>query len=263
MERLRYRILVTLAAVLVGYGAHGSQSAHANPSSGDINEAFDAGCDLYEASNFGSAAETFQSLVAKGVKNSAVYYNLGNAYYKQGQIGRAVASYRRALMLSPRDEDSKANLELLRSNVGMRDTTSSLGSGGLGSLPFRLISPREWQVVFYIAYYLSVVCFLCVLFIGGGLRGKAARILVVLVLVAAASFGLAAQGRARFSGGSEAVVVADWTEFMSGPGAAFEELTRLRDGVEMRLRARSGIWVEAELPTGEIGWVREVDLERI
>ena len=88
-------------------------------------------------------------------------------------------------------------------------------------------------------------------------------VFVALVIVGACSFGFSAHGRSRFKGGSGAVVVAERTEFMSGPGAAFEELVRLSDGVELKLRARSGIWVEAQLPTGEVGWVREGDLEPI
>lgn len=229
----------------------------------NINALFNDACDLYESSDFESALERFESLVLMGVRSSAVYYNLGNCYYKQGHIGKAVASYRRALMISPRDEDTRSNLDLLRSTVGTIDTTTSFSVGGLTQLPLGLASPREWQVAFYGAYYLSAACLLGVLFLRGRPRGRAARILILLVSVTLCSFGLSAHGRSRFSGDSEAVVVAERTEFMSGPGAAFEELAKLADGTELRLRARSGIWLEVELPTGEIGWVRESDLEKI
>ena len=52
-------------------------------------------------------------------------------------------------------------------------------------------------------------------------------------------------------------MIVNRSEFMSGPGSAFDELARLPDGVEVELRARSGIWVEVQLPTGEIGWLEE------
>ena len=58
-------------------------------------------------------------------------------------------------------------------------------------------------------------------------------------------------------------MVIDHSEFMSGPGAAFDELAGLPDGVEVEIRARSGIWVEVQLRTGEIGWLRETNLETI
>jgi len=230
---------------------------------GEVNNLFDQACDFYEAGDLVSARAGFEALLKTGVRNGAVYYNLGNCYYKQGEVGRAVANYRRALMLSPRDVDTRFNLDLLRSEVGFRDTTSAFGAGSIGEAPLRLASAREWQIVFYASYYLCIICLLAVLFLGGRARAAAARILIALVIVSACSFALSAHGRSRFRGGSDAVVVTERTEFMSGPGAAFEELVRLSDGVELKLRARSGIWVEAQLPTGEVGWVREGDLEPI
>jgi len=230
---------------------------------GEINTLFDQACDFYEAGDLVSARAGFEALLSMGVRNGAVYYNLGNCYYKQGEVGRAVANYRRALMLAPRDEDIRINLDLLRSAVGTRDTTSAFGAGGIAQAPLRLASAREWQIVFYASYYLCIISLLGVLFLSGRARATAARVLVALVIVSACSFAFSAHGRSRFRGGSGAVVVAERTEFMSGPGAAFEELVRLFDGVELKLRARSGIWVEAQLPTGEVGWVREGDLEPI
>ncbi|MFH1312386.1 MAG: tetratricopeptide repeat protein [Candidatus Eisenbacteria bacterium] len=230
---------------------------------GDINAVFNDGCDLYEQGDFDLAAGHFESLVARGVKSAEVYYNLGNCYYKQGLVGRAVASYRRGGMLSPRDSDIKTNLSLVRSVVGFRDTTASYDLGGVALLPLRIASPRELTLVFYVGYYLTTICFVSGLMLKGGLRKKNLRILVVLLVVTVGALGLARYGVSRFSSGSDGVVTADKAEFMSGPGTAFDELARLPDGVEVSLRAKSGIWVEVELSTGDIGWIREKDIEKI
>lgn len=257
MERVSVAILAILAGVCV------AGSVWAADAPGDLTAVFDKGCDLYEQGEFGAAADHFEALITRGVVSADVYYNLGNAYYKQGQIGKAVASYRRAQVLAPRDEDISENLGLMRSIVGFRDTTVSYDLSGFVSLPLRLLSPRELQVVFYIAYYLAIIAFLGVLFLKGRLRRRGVQILIVFAAVAVSTSGLARYGRSQIESGSEAVVVANQTEFMSGPGNAFDELIRLPDGIEVEVRARSGIWVEVELRTGEIGWVREQDLELI
>jgi tetratricopeptide (TPR) repeat protein len=238
-------------------------AAYGGRDAGEINSLFNQACDFYEAGDLVSARAGFEALLKAGVRSGTVYYNLGNCYYKQGEMGRAVANYRRALMLSPRDEDARFNLDLVRSSVGFRDTTSTFDVGGIGEVPLRLASAREWQIAFYTSYYLCALSLLAVLFLGRRARKAASRVLIILLIVSACSFALSAHGRARFRGGSDAVVVAERTEFMSGPGAAFEELVRLSDGVELKLRARSGIWVEAQLPTGELGWVREGDIDPI
>jgi tetratricopeptide (TPR) repeat protein len=233
----------------------------AGPDARDLNSLFDEGCGLYEASEFEGAQGIFESLVSAGVRDPAVYYNLGNCYYQLGEIGKAIISYRRARMLAPRDEDIKANLGFLRSSVGFRDTTKAFDLGGMVGLPGEIASPREWQVIFYIAYYAGAACLLAVLFLGGRARRCALRILAVLIVAALACWAFADRGRAHFSAGTEGAVIMDRSQLMSGPGAAFEELARLPDGVEVTLRARSGIWVEVRLPTGEVGWLRETELQ--
>jgi hypothetical protein len=252
-----------LVAVLLGIVACGSTLVWAAPGPGEVNSLFDEACDLYEASEFDGALRIFESLVSRGVKDPAVYYNLANCYYQQGEIGRAVANYRRARMLSPRDDDIRANLGFLRSSVGFQDTTGAFELSSLARIPGSIASPMEWQVVFFIAYYLAVACFLGVLFLGRRARSKALRALVVFIVISAASWVVAEYGRSRFTAVSEGVVIVERSEFMSGPGAAFDELARLPDGVEVQIKARSGIWVEVQLMTGEIGWVREQNLETI
>ena len=229
----------------------------------DADALFSRGCDLYENGDFDEAAEHFEVLLASGIRDADVYYNLGNAYYKQGQLGKAVANYRRALVLAPRDGDARVNLDLLRSIIGFRDTTTSYDVGAVVFFPLRLASPRELQIVSYIGYYLAVAAFLVVLFAKGRLRRDMLRVAAVVVIVTLECFVVARYGIDRAGGESEGVVIVDQAEMMSGPGTAFDELVRLPDGVEVRLKARSGIWIEVELRTGEIGWIRQQDIETI
>ncbi len=235
----------------------------AAPAAPDAQVIFGNGCDLYDQGDFGQAAEHFEALVARGIEDSDVYYNLANAYYKQGRLGKAVANYRRALVLAPRDDDARANLELLRSIVGFRDTTTSYDVADVATFPLRLASPREYEVISYIGYYLAAVLIVVALFSRGLLRKRTLQVLVTLVIITVAGFIFARYGMSRSDGGSDGVVLVDQAEMMSGPGTAFDELVRLPDGVEVRLRARSGIWVEIELRSGEIGWIREQDIELI
>lgn len=86
-------------------------TAHADP------EALAAANKLYEAGHHASAARLYEQIAAQGVDDAAVYYNLGNAYFQQGEVVRAVHSYEHALRLAPRDADIRANLELARAQA--------------------------------------------------------------------------------------------------------------------------------------------------
>jgi tetratricopeptide (TPR) repeat protein len=250
--------LVLSVVVVLGTGA-----VKANPRDDNVNALFRVACDLYEKGDFDSALVQFDAIKVQGMRNASVYYNLGNCYYREGHVGRAVANYRRALMLSPRDSDIKANLNLIRTSVGSGDTTAAYGLGGVTAFPLRLISPRRLQEMFYVAYYLAAIFFLGVLFLKNRLRRVGLYGLVASVVVTACAFGLSQHGISKFKSASEAVVITDQTELKSGPGNAFEEIATLADGLELRLRARSGMWLEVRLPTGEVGWVREKDIETI
>ena len=77
------------------------------------------------------------------------------------------------------------------------------------------------------------------------------------------SFSISAHAVSRFRNSDGAVVVGEEVELRSGPGNAFERIATLRDGVEVRLKSRSAMWVEVELPTGEVGWLRDTEIQKI
>jgi len=226
------------------------------------NSTFREACDLYERGDFGGALAGFEAIKTAGIRSAVVYFNLGNCYYRQDQLGRSIANYRRALLVAPRDGDARTNLRLARASVYGGDSTATR-SPGLSTLPLGLASPRRVQALFYVAYYLGAVFFLAVLFLGGKLRRRAFYGLVVALVVAGVAFGLSRYAVSKLASVSEAVVVVDRAELKSGPGNAFEEISVLPDGAEVSLRAKSGMWVEVALPGGEVGWLRQDELETI
>ncbi|HEU0039111.1 MAG TPA: tetratricopeptide repeat protein, partial [Verrucomicrobiae bacterium] len=74
----------------------------------DISSAFDAANRLYEQSKFAEAASAYEKLVQNGAVSPALCFNLGNAFFKASQVGRAIAAYRQAERLTPRDPDVRA-----------------------------------------------------------------------------------------------------------------------------------------------------------
>jgi len=73
---------------------------------------------LYSAEQYAEATALYEKVLATGVESGAVHYNLGNAYFKAGDIGRAVLSYERASRLIPSDPDLASNLAYARELAG-------------------------------------------------------------------------------------------------------------------------------------------------
>lgn len=72
---------------------------------------------FYEQGKFSEAAGLYESMAKAGRHSAALFFNLGNAYFKQGELGRALFNYRLAERLSPRDPDIHANLRFVRERV--------------------------------------------------------------------------------------------------------------------------------------------------
>ena len=71
----------------------------------------------YEQGSFERAIELYRKLLDAGVEGGHVHYNLGNAYLRNGELGRAIASYRRSQAFLPRDQDVQANLDFARKSA--------------------------------------------------------------------------------------------------------------------------------------------------
>ncbi len=80
-------------------------------------EAFVNASAAYEAGRFRDAIDLYRRLQDDGFENGHLHYNLGNAYLRNGELGQAVASFRRSLSFLPRDQDARANLQFARKSA--------------------------------------------------------------------------------------------------------------------------------------------------
>ncbi len=74
---------------------------------------FAAGNDAYVKGNYPVAIQHYTDALKEG-QSVALYDNLASAYSRVGEIGLAVWSYERALTLSPRNPEARANLLSIR-----------------------------------------------------------------------------------------------------------------------------------------------------
>ena len=65
------------------------------------DEIFQRGNQLYQAGDYGAAVEAYEAVLASGFESHELHYNLGNAYFKTGDLGRSILSWERALRFEP------------------------------------------------------------------------------------------------------------------------------------------------------------------
>ena len=63
----------------------------------------------YKDGQYAQAIEHYDKIIQKGKVSGPLFYNIGNAYFKMGKIGKAILNYERAARFIPRDHDLRAN----------------------------------------------------------------------------------------------------------------------------------------------------------
>ena len=108
-------------------------------STGSISDAealsgFTAAAAAYRAEDYDKAAAAYEEVLRGGKESGALYYNLGNSYFKKGSLGKAVLNYERARRLVPRDGDLNFNLEYARAKANL-PTVSGMSWAQLAPTP--------------------------------------------------------------------------------------------------------------------------------
>lgn len=210
---------------------------------------------LYEAGECVEAAARYEALVDAGAHNGHLYYNMGNAYFKMGDLGRAVLNFRRAQSLLPRDDDVAANLRLARAQTV--DPFATLNEGPPARLVDDITSYATADEIAIVALILWVLT--CGLFVSAILWQQRRRALLYASLGIAALLviGILLEGLKLLEDkrASPAVVVASETAFRSGPGDDYLVEFTLQAGMEARIIERRNDWVRIALPGDLQGWL--------
>ncbi|MDB6017433.1 MAG: BatE, domain containing protein [Pedosphaera sp.] len=207
---------------------------------------------FYEEGKYDSAAGAYDKLLEAGPVSGAVYFNRGNALFKMGQLGRAIASYRQGEQLLPRDPDLRANLQFARTQARggspyQRDYWQrwlhlmtlnewTLLTAGLAWLFFILLALTQWRPEST-----------------RGLRPWLAGIGGLLVVLGVTLAG--ALNRDYFT--TYAIIIAGEADVRNGPLDESQTSYKVRDGMELTVHDRKDGWLQVLDSAQRSGWLRQ------
>jgi tetratricopeptide (TPR) repeat protein len=221
---------------------------------------FKAANQLYDAGKFSDAIATYEKIEPK---TAYLYFNLGNACFRAGEIGKAIVNYERARRLSPRDPDILANLRFAQQKLGVDEVNAP--PRAWQRIARSLVdsrTPGEWSTCELVGIWLAALAM--------GLALWVRRVRTALVVVSAAAFvWLLLAGSAlsyqmideRTAPRAVAVVRQAEARFAPLPDSTVH--VRLLEGTEISVLEDRGQWLLVERADGQQGWVKREAIELI
>ncbi len=206
------------------------------------------------------AIMAYERLLAAGVQNGKLYYNLGNAYFHRNDLGRAIAAYRQGIRLEPGNARLQANLHYIR-----QLRIDQFDSSARRSLSEILLF---WHASLPLATQVLLAALSFVVLWGAALAQRFWRRRTLRWLIAAAALGCglftasALLVHWQHSTIRQGVIVAAEALWRKGNGESYAlQLSEpLHPGTEFVVLEERGAWLHGQLDNGVSGWVRQEEV---
>lgn len=229
------------------------------------NDSFKLANKLYDEQKYEEAIEQYELLIKEGKTAADVYYNLGNAYFKNHEIAPAILNYERALKLDPSNEDAAFNLKI--ANNKTIDKVEALPSLFIENAWQTFVTSKSvdgWATLSIISIFIALLFFIGYLFLSQivikkiGFYGGA-----LLVLVSLFTWFMAHQHSSLLKSNSDAIVFANISSVMSEPNEKSNKLFTIHEGLKVNLLDEKNGWSKIKIQNGNIGWVKSEEIEEI
>jgi tetratricopeptide (TPR) repeat protein len=226
---------------------------------GTMEEQFLEANERYKSGRFKEAALRYEDLLRAYGKNGYVFYNLGNAYFRSNDLGKAILNYERARSLLPRDADLDFNLRYARDH--MKDAVSKPKS--FIDVVFFWVTGVSRSESFWSFAAINLIFWLAFL-----IRFLSRKEWTFYMLVAVSGFWI-------FSGLTlgikwyqekcvdRAIVIAEQTNVLAGPSDGDTLLFQLHAGTMVSPERSEDTWTLIHLPDKKRGWVHRNDIESL
>lgn len=240
--------------------------SHTEFSTSKLGEATKAeGDSAYRRNDFASAIHIYEALLNEG-EAAEVYYNLGNSYYKVGDIAKSILNYERALLLQPGNTDIRANLEVARAKaIDKVEPVPEVFFVSWTNALINSMSVDAWATCGVISFILLIVSLYFFVFSKqiiikkvGFIGGCACLLVVIFANV------FATNQKEGLLNRDSAIIMNPSVTVRSTPNEGGTSLFILHEGSKVNIKDNSmKEWKEIRLEDGKVGWVSTSAIEII
>lgn len=251
LRRSGLRILELLFLVIVVFQGLATV-VHASP----VQDLAAEGDAAYRAGQYDRAIDIYQRVITGGYISGPLLYNMGNAWYKRGDLGRAILYYERAKRMMPHNHDVRYNLDLARSRTVDRiEQPPRLPIWNLVDTIRDLVSRQFGARLAWILTLAAALSFAALLNLSGTLRRVFRAVTLTLSILALVALLLIGLRVAADHGPPQAVILVDKVSLHSAPDPTSLEVFSLHTGTTVTIVKKLEGWWEVRLADGRQGWM--------
>lgn len=227
-----------------------------SPCMGQNQALFDKATASYNQGNYEEASSLYEQILEGGAHSAALYFNLGNAYYKQNEIAPSIYYYEKALLLEPGDPEILNNLAYAQ-NMTL-DDISPIPEPDLERLYKKLLfsfSMNTWAFIGIFFMFLFVGMYLY--FLGSGRPNRKRLGLIssgIALVLALFCTGFSYLRYRAYQETQPAIIFNREITVRSEPNKESSPVFLLHEGTKVQVMDSLDAWLKIELADGQSGW---------
>jgi tetratricopeptide (TPR) repeat protein len=228
-------------------------------------DVFRHGNELYRAGKFQESIKEYESIIKQGSVSAEIYFNLGNAYYRNEQLARAILSYERSSQLRPNDSDIEHNLKLVYlKTIDHIEPVPDMFLIQWMRVTGSLMTPGTVRILFVVSWIFLFGSLAAMFFVMHPNVIRSARISffasTVCVVIWAVMLGIQSF---QDSSKDKAIIIEQTVTAKSSPDLKAVDAFVIHEGLKVKLTDAVGNWVKIILADGKVGWIPAEQCERI
>jgi tetratricopeptide (TPR) repeat protein len=233
------------------------------------------GDSAYSKSAYTEALDHYNTALQKEGSSSNLYYNIGNTYYRLGDLGHAVINYERARMVDPSNADARTNLEFVKTKIQDKPEDDSTFLSNVHQNIVSQHSPDTWAWIAFALFVLVIGAVAVYLFTTNINVRKAGFFgAIVLVFVFLYVLSIAKTSADAVDDHEQAVVIVPTTNLRSAPQTAqskTDKVVPIHEGTKLIIvdslatpdDPATMMWYDVKINNTTRAWVSSADVERI
>lgn len=219
----------------------------------------------YTTQDYEKAITLYDSVIAQGYESADIFFNSGNAFFKNGDLQKAILYYEKAKLLDPNDSDIAHNLAFAYSR--QPDNIEQIPDGFITRIAqwfYRLLPVDGWaatSIIFILIFCIATCIFL---FTDRIVRKKISiTVLTISFFFAIISFCSAKTRYSELTSQEYAIIMEPTTTIKTEPSVNASELATIHGGLKVRIVKEAFGWLKITLANGKEGWILAEQVERI